>query len=220
MAEYHRGQGELDQAMTYCEEALSENPELGPAFVTRGMIHSSRNESESCIADMTLALKYDARTPLVYYYRAVALDQLGRSHEAIDDCDSAIELDPNSAEAYNSRGLIQMKLGQLQESMADLTKAIELAPYWELPFLNRGQAALLLKDWDLCVQDYTIAITTVEGRNDSRNNVMLGRLYLNRGSAYRSRGDFAQAEADAQIALLKDPNLAYIMKEVGREPIE
>ena len=102
--------------------------------------------------------------------------------------------------------------------MADLTKAIELAPYWELPFLNRGQAALTLKDWDLCIQDYTSAITTVEGRNDSRNNVMLGRLYLNRGSAYRSRGDFAKAEA--QIALLKDPNLAYIMKEAGREPIE
>jgi|GEM_PF-6444906 len=104
--------------------------------------------------------------------------------------------------------------------MADLTKAIELAPYWELPFLNRGQAALILKDRDLCVQDYTIAITTVEGRNDSRTNVMLGRLYLNRGSAYRSRGDFAKAEADTQIALLKDPNLAYIMKEAGREPIE
>jgi hypothetical protein len=49
---------------------------------------------------------------------------------------------------------------------------------------------------------------------------MLGSLYWNRGFAYRSPGDFTKAEVDPQTALLKAPTLAYIMRAVGKEPIE
>jgi thiol-disulfide isomerase/thioredoxin len=123
--------------------------------------------------------------------RSEALLGGGDPAAAVALLDDLIGLDPRRAETYFRRGLAHGALRARERAFADFRRAVELKP--DFPEVYRSTDQWLARDgrWDEiidCWSDY------------------LGRAprsaagYLERGDAYRRKGDRDRARADAETA--------------------
>lgn len=199
--------GDMEAALTECQKALDEEPNLAFGYAVRALIHSQREDHARCVADCTEAIRLGLRETEVFYARAVAQDYLGRPQDALADCTAALEIEPNHVNAYNSRGIIRTRLGMLNEAQLDFNEAIRLAPEWGLPYLNRGQAHLARNDLDAAIADYDRVISLFDSPESEVDQWLGAAAYANRGQVYRLKGDEARASADLQEAerLSKNP---------------
>jgi tetratricopeptide (TPR) repeat protein len=63
-----------------------------------------------------------------HYFRAGALDELGRLEDSLTALDRVIELDPDKAYYYHARSEVLMKLKRWKEAKKALLEAIRLEP--------------------------------------------------------------------------------------------
>lgn len=210
LAEIFGKQRNLPAAFKECEAVLDGEPDLARAHALRGFLLTEKGEVEASVTAFSRAIDLGYDLAAVRYARALAHGQLGDNEAALVDCTSAITLNPNFCGAFNSRGIFRMKLGRLDEALQDLDAAIRLKPEWEVPYLNRAQVALLRRDWQVAISDYSVAIEKIQERKRDDDRAMLAKLYWNRSRAYRSVGDSTRAEADRREALDRDPKLAEV----------
>lgn len=79
--------------------------------------------------DLSLEVSEDLEIDLdVMFYKASALEQLGKLEEAIEIYSKIIEAKPKDAQIYNARANLYRLLGEYDLSVADYDKAIELSP--------------------------------------------------------------------------------------------
>jgi tetratricopeptide (TPR) repeat protein len=73
---------------------LEHHPTFADALWKRGQLYAAQGDWETSVADYTAAIEADPGWPWVYYLRAQALAELGRSAEAQVDLTKALELNP------------------------------------------------------------------------------------------------------------------------------
>lgn len=92
------GGGRLDDAFSDYQTAIRLRPELGEGYANRGTVYRNRDRLDDALADFNKALSLGVKEPhLVYFNRAVTLEQTGRVTEAYYDYRKAAELAPDWA---------------------------------------------------------------------------------------------------------------------------
>jgi tetratricopeptide (TPR) repeat protein len=161
--------------------------------------------------DCSAAIDRGFRQAEIYFIRAIALDNAGRSEEALADCSMALHLNPEYPDAYNSRGLIRGRIGRLEEALGDFADAIRLAPQWFLPHVNRAQLYQSRGQLELALADYDRAVELVQAAapgRDREGDPTLALIYCRRGDARFDQFLEEEAEADFSEATHLHPAAA------------
>ena len=90
----HQIEGKIERALTCCDRPLGVDPGHFDTLWKRGQLYAESGDWEAAVAAYTAAIEGDPNWPLVFYLRAQALIELGRTDEAQADLTRALELEP------------------------------------------------------------------------------------------------------------------------------
>lgn len=124
----HMARGELVQAMSDCDYAVSIAPQDVKALSNRGSVWLFAGDPGQAISDFNAAISINPADANLFYNRGIAKARLGMSQESIADYSAAIDKDPRLAIAHHNRGVEYEKLKNLAEAAKDYMRALELSP--------------------------------------------------------------------------------------------
>ena len=101
-AKVHWKQGQFDEAIADCNEALRLNPQSAETYIDRGVIYCDKGDLDHAIADSNEALRLDPKSSLAYANRGKFYAAKGDFDHAIADTKKALELDPHNAAAQDN----------------------------------------------------------------------------------------------------------------------
>jgi tetratricopeptide (TPR) repeat protein len=170
---------------------------------------------------------------LVYFYRGNAYLVQNNLDRALADLNQAIKLQPNLAEAYANQVVIYIAKGDYSHALTDANQAIKLIPDLAVAYNNRGLISMKTGNYDQAIVDFSRTMKLLPEANDSSHTIhpdgsQLGTfkmsnhqvstvnllftelsdylVYLNRGTAYLSKGDYDRALADFNQAVKLQPD--------------
>jgi len=134
--------GNYDEAVRRCTEAIEVNPQSARAYRARGYVKWFKGDAPGAVRDINVAIELAPNDGHAYYVRALIEDHGGDQSEAISDYSRAMDLDASlrSAEVYTQRGFVRVRKGDLSGASDDFSKALKLNQLY--PRAKQGQAAV------------------------------------------------------------------------------
>jgi uncharacterized caspase-like protein/tetratricopeptide (TPR) repeat protein len=129
-----------------------------------------------------------------------------KSKEAIAVLQRAVALDPKAAYAFNALGVAYRQEKDNAKATEAFLKATQLAPNWALPHFQLGAQYYTQKEWERAAVEFKAASGLAP--KDTITRLMLTRTY-------RERGDYPQAEREAQELLQANASYAPGYVELG-----
>src|SRR5262249_50079648 len=209
LVQVYLAQGEFEAAAEQVKTALQFQP---PIQVIAGyhlerartLLRDRRYKAavESCAA--TLKLSPQQALPHEVFGRALLA--LGRYKQAEKSFDQYLRKGGEKTSAiFRGRGLARMKLSKYPEAVEDYTRALELAPDGDI-YQHRGWAHFFSDAWKLALRDFSKAIELDPEAGDA---------YTGRGLTRVMLGDYREAVADAEAALLRKPETPEMMHNIA-----
>jgi tetratricopeptide (TPR) repeat protein len=164
-AQAWRGKGELDIAISDCNEAIRLAPNDTYAYNNRGNALYEKGEYDRAIADFNQAIRLDPKDVDAYHNRGLAWAHQGKYDQAIADYNEAIRLDPVFADAYNKRAWLRATCSNTtyrngSQAIADASKACDLTSRKNWEYLDTLAAAYAeAGQFDRAVQTINKAMT-------------------------------------------------------------
>jgi serine/threonine-protein kinase len=196
-----------------CGRALALDSDLAEAHVTLGLIRVGQGRFEEAVAELERALAIDPISAAAERELARAYLGLDRTGEAVATGKKAVEFRPTYWAGYNLLGTIYYSLGRYQESATQYFHVISLAPDNAIAYANLGGAYDGMERLD-------DACAACEKSVAIKPNF---RAYNNLGVFYYEKGEYADAAAMFERALLYDDrdyrvwgNLANAYRQLGR----
>jgi tetratricopeptide (TPR) repeat protein len=199
---------QLDKALELLAAAEAAEGEFRPQMMM-AQIYFRKKEYEKSLESIDQVLGMVRDLPEATNIRILSLLQLERNEEALTAAEEWVEKAPNNPQAYWLRSIANSSLDKFDEAIQDLrflVDSVPEAPLFKLQLGNlynasdRPRAALKLFE-ELYEDD-----PELEG------------LYRSRGDAYLSTGQHAEAVADYEKELAKNPedsgtlnNLAWVL---------
>ena len=149
------------------------------------------------IVEYRRALAANPRSVKTHNNLALALVELGRLAEAADHFRKSLELEPK-AEIFSDLGFVMARLGESAQATALYRKALELDPSCASAHLNLAVVAVQAGDFAAAEAHYRQALP---GRPQAETYNGLGFVLMRQGR-------FAEARAEFQRAIERDPTFA------------
>ena len=92
----------------------------------RAMMRIKLNNLSGSLADLSDAIKMQAKVSKFYLMRADVYRLLDVDHKAMTDLNTALRLDPSNVQAYQKRGTFRLSLGDIAVCRVDLLWAEQL----------------------------------------------------------------------------------------------
>ena len=190
--------GQLGEAINALTEALNINPDLGEAYLRRGICFYHVGENDLAVADFQQAaiIAYDDPRPRLW--EGFAQAKAGNLYEAVRAYGQAIAQSDRYVPAYVNRGLTYMMLEDYQKAIEDFHEAIRLEPTVASHYFKRGLAYERLGDYQLAADSFASAIKFDEKHAAAYRHAADALSQLGRGELageYRSKA--AELEAAA-----------------------
>jgi len=214
--------GEYDDAIRFCEQALSVTDQDAETHVLLGMSRFGQNKSmkEPTLKHFQRALEIAPEFDEVHFQMGRCYEELGQHRAAIDAYSAKIQSDPGYIGAH-------LALGRLHEAMGDYRKAA--AAYEQVLKLDRQNKDAVLRIARIATQvlgDASRAVTyynalTEEGAPKLSSGEEL-ELALGQASALRLAGNpqAACAAADRALALHDVNHVAYFEKALCQRALD
>lgn len=93
----------------------------------RAVVRIKLNNLSGALADLSDAIKMQAKVSKFYLKRAEVYRLLDVDHKAMTDLNTTLRLDPSNAQAYQKRGAFRLSLGDKAGGRLDLLRAEELS---------------------------------------------------------------------------------------------
>jgi tetratricopeptide (TPR) repeat protein len=175
-------------------------------LVKSGIAHSSNNEYDKAIADITEAIRLKTDFAEAYASRASVYFLMKDYDKAIADYTVTIRLNYRLVEVYRLRRMAYYYKSDYDKTIADFTEAIRLNhPDIADVYGGRGNAYFQKQDYDKAIADYTEAI---------KLDPSLTSVYYYRANAYYWNDDYDKAIADMELLLKIDPNNADVKEAI------
>jgi len=114
------------ESATLYSRVLNGFPDLGAAYVGRGLARAYNRDYERAIADYDTALRLGPALPAVYVLRGAARGMNGSLPDAMKDFEQALQVDARFAPAYFMRGVLHNERNNTDAAIADFRKCIEI----------------------------------------------------------------------------------------------
>ena len=179
---------------------ISDFPTSASPLIFKAEIHRKLGEYKESILLLDKALELNPNTLMI-------LSKRGRSHffskqyvRAEKDYLKVVEIQPENHDALYMLGLVRTNYrSNYPKAIEYLDKAISLSD--ELSYRKaRAYAAWRGKDFDKCIEDYSVVIEKTNANH---------QIYVNRGYCYKSKQDYVSALEDFDIALKMSPDDAF-----------
>ena len=119
---------ELRSAYDEYSQAISLDPEYGPAYSNRGLIMLTIKRYDLAVDEFTAALDHDPRNAIIYGNRGQALFYSKQYDKALEDYNISLSLNPNSVPNVHGRGLVWWYKGDFARAEADFKTALLIDP--------------------------------------------------------------------------------------------
>jgi len=208
-ADMFRDRGQCDRAIADYDRLVQLAPDRAVVYVSRGVCWMQKREYDPAMANFEEAIRLDPKN--AGGVAALSWTMKGRLHylkgdidRAIADYNEAIKIDPTRARFYVDRATVWSNKSEKDRALADIEQAIKLDPdnaggaaaqAWSMKAGLRFGAG----DADGAIAGYGEAI-----RLDPKGAV----FYVERGTVWGSKREFARALADFEQAIKLDPNNA------------
>ena len=104
--------------------------------------------------EISAAIELDAGNPLLYVFRSLALQRLGRFDESFDDLETAIRLGPNGwTTPLTFKAQTNLITGNYDEAIQYFNQTINIGPDHWYPYNMRGYVWLIKRNLDLAKAD-------------------------------------------------------------------
>ncbi|UFT97617.1 tetratricopeptide repeat protein [Radiobacillus kanasensis] len=123
LAEAYAASGKFEEALTFYQEADSENPETLFRF---GFTAFRADRLDISIQVWEQLMERDSQFPSVYYYLAKAYEQEGMPEDAYETAKEGLKVDDFNKELFHYAGVLAHKLGRSEEGYQLVNQAIEL----------------------------------------------------------------------------------------------
>jgi hypothetical protein len=127
--------------------AIGPNLSLGSPLSPDEIAHLEQQNSDSTLAGLNAAIRFNPKSPGLLTLRAGAYWQKHNYDAAIADLDAAIGLNPTSASLFVARGNNYHAKQDYDRAIADNTEAIRLDSSYAIAFNNRGWAYAAKQDY-------------------------------------------------------------------------
>jgi tetratricopeptide (TPR) repeat protein len=189
---YHRGnlfkeRLQWGDALEAYERAIALKPLFAEAHCHRGICLVALKRLESALASYDQAIAIQASYFEAHYNRGSVLCQLRRWEDAIDSFDRAIRLRPGHAQVHSNRAFALQELGRSSDALASAQRALDVDPKLVDGHVNSAGVLLRMGRVDEALTSYDRAIALAPAR---------ASLYVNRGLARLSTGDYSGGWAD------------------------
>jgi tetratricopeptide (TPR) repeat protein len=96
------------------EAAIAIAPDFTNAYLNLGAVLCESGDCDEAVRVFSKGIEHRPEEPLLYFNRAVALEDLNRFEEALASYDLALQLDPTLADAHFNAGRLYDELGNSQ----------------------------------------------------------------------------------------------------------
>jgi predicted O-linked N-acetylglucosamine transferase (SPINDLY family)/glycosyltransferase involved in cell wall biosynthesis/SAM-dependent methyltransferase len=209
-----KGWGQLDEALTNYDRALSVEPAHVDALNRRGVLLADLKRFEEALASYDRALSIRADHADVLSCRGYALWALGRFGEALQSYDQSLAIRPSYPEALNGRAGTLLELKRLDDALASYDEALRIHPRYADALYGRGVILAQLGRIEDAVESYERALVIRPDYPEALNNQGAGLSKLGRLEDAVASYDRALAfRPDDVIALT---NRANALMRLGR----
>jgi uncharacterized membrane protein YhaH (DUF805 family)/Flp pilus assembly protein TadD len=166
-----------------------------------------------------------------YYFRAYALQTMGRLQEALSDLDKAIALEPDSSTNYLARGYLLSQMGRYDDALKDFATMLRRDPDSFSALGGRGEVLEKIGRREEALADYAREIAALRNYFDKQmkrkgaearkeqdareRDHFIARAHLRRGNAFRAMNRAEEALAEYAQALELRPDDAYVYVNRG-----
>ena len=153
LAKKNLDEGNFNNAIAYCKQALSYDPKNFEAMLLLGEAYLA-NWDDEAFKCFELVKTMQPNFAEGYFYKGKAILYLGNNYKmAVENFDKAIELDANNAESYFLRGYAQARLKNFSAAVEDFTKSLKMKAEEKI-YKKRGEVYLELKNFLAAIEDF------------------------------------------------------------------
>jgi len=198
--------GDVDEAVIQCQEAVQINPNDAMAQINLGDGLVQMGKVDEAILHYQKALEISPTLAKACYDLGIALFQKGNVDNAIVYYQKALAIRPDYTEARNNLGVALLRNGKVDEAIAQYQKAIQINPDYAEAHINFGIALLQKGNVDEAITQYQKALQI---------NPDYAEAHVNLGNALFKKGNVDEAMAHYQMALKLNPNIAEAHSDLG-----
>jgi FKBP-type peptidyl-prolyl cis-trans isomerase 2 len=133
--------GELDEAISYYQKAIAQNPKHAGSFYNLGVAFQRKGLTDQAILNYEIAIGLNKDFIDAHHNLGVAYKEKGQFDEALICFQRVLQLEPNHKGAYYNIGNILTAKGRFEEAMQFYRKTVEMEPenaaaHWNIALLN------------------------------------------------------------------------------------
>jgi tetratricopeptide (TPR) repeat protein len=213
MAYYYRGLKKYDDAFRMTEKALLKrrDGDIVWAHFVRGLIQADQAKWSLAEEEFKFVLERNPNFPRAHNNLSRTLRQKGEFQAALEEADKSIQVEPHLAQNYANKAWTFIDMGRTQDARFWLEKAIAIEPDKEIGHLNLADYYRRIRELDLAVKHYRIAL-------DIKPNS--ARIYSNLAGTLGDLGRWKEAEEVTQKALSFNPKDGISLGYLGYIALE
>jgi len=194
-AQRYLAEGDLNNALSWINSAISSDSDFGAAYLLRASIWMRAGEYQRAVEDDSLAIEHGLdHSPYVYKIRGDAHAAGGDYAAAIADYEQALKINSSYWPALVGRGAARVETGDVAGALADLDRMLATTPSDLKETLGSRQVSELSQKGPPARGTQTMTVTTSA-------KLTLAVSYQARGKLRFIQGAYQPALADFDAAL-------------------
>ncbi len=206
--------GQLQEALTYYDEALQLDPALGRAHFNRGNVLLALGEPQDALDAFRKALMQKPDSAAAHYNLGNAHARLGQNDLALASYRQAITLKPDFADAHVALGVALQDTGHNDDAITAYREALAIRPDYPEVHYNLGN---VLKEAGKLDEAVTSLQQAVAFRpNYAEAHRQLGELFQNLGHLGEAEKSYRQVLRIEPESAEDHNNLAVVLASSGQ----
>jgi tetratricopeptide (TPR) repeat protein len=185
--------GQFEQAATYCQLALQDEPERADALKVLSGIRFMEGRLDEALSTLSRAAALDPDDPKVHANLGSILTRLNRPEDAVACYRRALTIAPDYAEAHYNLGATLIALDRQEEALACYDKVLAIAPAHGRALINRGSVLSALNRHEEAITCYDKILASDPQYAEAETNRGTALQWLNRVDEAIDRYDTAIA---------------------------
>lgn len=142
-----------DDAISYCDQILKENPEDSFSYRYRGMAYGKKLNYEAAIKDYLKLIEIGKRDESVYNSLGYWYSKIGEFKNAFNNLSISLQMNSTHPYALDNMGYVKYAEGNYKKAMELINRSLDIDPSNSYAYKNRALVHIKVGDRELAIQD-------------------------------------------------------------------